>query len=130
MNIDTIISSLSDYNWFCTDDDTNQYCAELDPFTYAFVQSCGNDVHMDNIDIRDCFSSANKTKETELLLRMYGYDNMKELEETYSAAWAQVLAECVFETISLYKEPIFTGTEEECESIIAKITKSAFKIPA
>lgn len=130
MNIDTIISSLSDYNWFCTDDDTNQYCAELDPYTYAFVESCGGNLYMDNIDIRDCFATAEKTRETETILHMYGYDTIKEMEEIYGEAWAQILAECVFEFGVLSQDPIYTGTEEECDAIVAKITKSAVEIPA
>lgn len=127
---DSISNEISAYNWFCTDSTAMQHCAELDKYTYAFIEANGEEVYFDTIDIRDLFISSEKTNETARILGIYGYDGIKDLETKYGESWAQILAECVFEIKSMEKPPLFIGTEDECEQLVAKITGCSVGISA
>ncbi len=120
---DTIINEISAYNWICTDATAMQYCAEVDKYTYAFIQASGEEVFFDTIDGRNLFETAKKTTETGVILSLYGYKYLQDLELEYGESWLQMLIKFVFEIKMMEKPPLFIGTEDECEQLVAKITR-------
>lgn len=127
---DSIINEISAYDWVCTYATAMQYCAELDEYTYAYIQAVGEEVFFDTIDGRSLFETAKKTAETGVILSSYGYKYLKDLESEYDKAWLQMLIKFVFETKMTEKPPLFIGAEDECEQLVAKVTGCSIGIPA
>jgi hypothetical protein len=79
------------YNdWTCTDEDSAQYCMQINYTTFSFKTGLEGEVHVINLSDYDDLN-------IEEYVQGY-YNSMDELYEECGANSLQIIAECIYET--------------------------------
>lgn len=110
--------------WILTDDDCCQYVKQLDKTVFKLIEVSVfgyNDesaVYAETIDLDDF-------DENDILevIKGYGYTNIQEVVEVYGESANQIIAECLFESRTVWLPHKMQGTQAECEAFVNQYIK-------
>ena len=121
--------------WVLCDDDTRQHALMLSETEFRLVQMDLRDpekrTYMVCSDVITLDGWLDKDGEAggglAAILKSYGYAGTRQVRAEYGDMANQVMCECIFESLipELGAQPLYTGTEQECERYIAEYISRA-----
>jgi len=110
-------------SWVCTDLSTYQHVRRIYGYTFEFYdilqtgyerKEYGVAHEAVNLDGYEVFAESFEKE----YLKPYGYDSIEHVIKEYPNEWAQVVAECIFETNSCVYRCVVYGSFEYCTGYI------------
>lgn len=103
--------------WITTDPDNHQYCKTVSEKEYLFVQYIEVGKDDDNLDywVFKAYINMDDFDEESLLsdLKPFGYNSFENVVYNYGDNSNQIIAECVFESLTTHDYDYVAGFDEE-----------------
>jgi hypothetical protein len=125
------LTQRAESDWILTDDDCAQYAKKLSDTQYHLIQMTSLSPEKDHkavcsdvITLTDYLDDTGAADaELKSILAAYDYDGVQDVESQYGEMAAQVMCECIFESLctGLGADIRFVGTRDECKKYITEV---------